>query len=64
MTEKKYIVLTDIKEFTYKNALLTSSQIEQMLQKFDEIVVALTKKYDDANKIAIKKIDLRVALTY
>ncbi len=100
MSEKKYIILTDIKEFTYKNSLLTNSQLESMLQEFDRIVMSAaleynvsivksiwdaylalgqsaqscldfsqkilkqTQLYDDQNKIKIKKIDLRVALTY
>ncbi len=100
MTEKKYIILTDIKEFTYKNALLTNTQIEEMLQVFDEVVMtsadqydisiiksiwdaylaisdsaqnaveftkdilSKTQKYDANHKISIKKMDLRVALTY
>lgn len=45
MTEKKYIILTDIKEFTYKNALLTNQQIEEMLQEFDRIVMTWSEKY-------------------
>jgi hypothetical protein len=46
MIEKKYIILSDIKEFTYKNALLTNLQIEQMLQSFDDIVMLSAQKYD------------------
>jgi len=46
MTEKKYIILTDIKEFTYKNALLTNVQIEQMLQAFDKIVMSSADRYN------------------
>jgi len=45
MTEKKFIILVDIKEFTYKNSLLTNLQIEQMLQSFDEIVMKLAEKH-------------------
>jgi hypothetical protein len=31
MAEKKYVIFTDIKEFTYKNWLLTNRQVEKML---------------------------------
>jgi len=51
MTEKKFIILVDIKEFTYKNSLLTNLQIEQMLQSFDKIVM----KSAEENKVSIVK---------
>jgi uncharacterized protein (DUF697 family) len=46
MTEKKYVILTDIKEFTYKNGLLTNQQIEKMLWAFDDIVMRWAEKYN------------------
>lgn len=100
MAEKKYVIFTDIKEFTYKNGLLTNQQIEKMLWVFDSIVslwawkydisivksmwdaylcladdalsaydftkyiLAETQKYDDKEKIEIKRIALRASITY
>lgn len=100
MSEKKYIIFTDLKDFTYKNTLLTDTQIEKILNKFDLIVknsgknhnVEIIKsigdayfvvgteasaafafsqeilekslEYDEKEKIDLKKISLRVTLTY
>lgn len=99
-TEKKFIIFTDLKEFTYKNALLTDKQIEEILSNFDTIVKASAQKhdiklvksigdayfavsddaknafifseeilkqsqeYDAKQKIDIKKISLRITLSY
>lgn len=99
-TEKKFIIFTDLKDFTYKNALLTDKQIEEILSNFDTIVKASAQKhdiklvksigdayfavsddakkafifseeilkesqeYDAKQKIDIKKISLRITLTY
>lgn len=99
-TEKKYIIFTDLKDFTYKNALLTDKQIEEILSHFDRLVqsaskaydvkliksigdayfavsqnaenaykfaqdiLSESKKYDEKQKIDIKKISLRVTITY
>jgi len=38
MKEKKYIILIDIKEFTYKNTLLTDKQVWEILTTFESIV--------------------------
>ncbi|MCH8518274.1 hypothetical protein LAT59_00715 [Candidatus Gracilibacteria bacterium] len=100
MSEEKYIIFTDLKDFTYKNSLLTSSQIQEILTKFDSFVkeasrkyqvkllksigdayfvisdsaeaaygfsthlLELSKEYDDTQKLDIKKISLRLTLTY
>lgn len=45
MDQKKYVVLTDMKEFTYKNSLLTSKQVEHILKAFESIVLQAAKKY-------------------
>jgi len=99
-SEKKYIIFTDLKEFTYKNTLLTDSQISTILEKFHEIVktwadtygvkiiksiwdayfaisdnaepayrfsneiLSLSQKYDEKQNIALKKISLRITITY
>lgn len=43
--DKKYIIFTDLKDFTYKNALLTDEQIKKILKEFDSLVQAGAKKY-------------------
>lgn len=99
-TEKKYIIFTDLKDFTYKNALLTDKQIEKILSTFDSLVKSAaetydikliksigdayfavsetalgahkfashilteSQNYDATQKIDIKKISLRVTITY
>jgi len=100
MKQQKYIIFTDLKDFTYKNALLTDSQVETILHTFDTIVrksadrhqVKLVKsigdayfsvsetaqnaykfaqdildtsfEYDAKQHIDLKKISLRVTITY
>lgn len=100
MSEKKYIIFTDLKDFTYKNTLLTDSQVAEILSSFDAIIRQASKtyavsviknigdayfiiaekvqnayefaqaileasqSYDAQCKIDIKKISLRVTLTY
>lgn len=46
-SEKKFIIFTDLKDFTYKNALLTDSQIAEILTKFHEVV----QKSSDTHRI-------------
>lgn len=98
--EQHYIIFTDLKDFTYKNSLLTDSQISEILDYFHEIVSKSAKdnhvkivksigdayfsitdkaedaynfwqaiidgalKYDEKQKIDLKKISLRVTITY
>jgi len=100
MSEKKYIIFTDLKDFTYKNALLTDSQISEILGSFEKIVeetaqssniniiksigdayfsvgenpedafyfaqtiLQESQKYDAMQRIDVKKISLRVTITY
>jgi len=100
VTEKKFIIFTDLKDFTYKNALLTSLQIQEMLSRYDQYVreasemfhvkilksigdaylllcedsygayhfaiklIELTEKYDGEQKLDLKKISLRITITY
>lgn len=99
-TEKKYIIFTDLKDFTYKNSLLTDKQLSEILNKFEEVVQKSAKrnniriiksigdaflcvweqavnaytfaseillesqKYDEIQRIEIKKVALRVTITY
>ena len=35
MLEKKFIIFADLKDFTYKNSLLTASQIQEILNNFN-----------------------------
>ncbi len=46
MNTKKYVIFTDLKDFTYKNALLTDGQIEEILWAFEEIVETSAKRYN------------------
>ena len=100
MNNKKFVIFIDLKDFTYKNALLTDMQIEEILTAFEDIVVASadkygltivksigdaylvlwergdnafafsqeilteSRKYDKEQKIEIKKIGLRVTMTF
>jgi len=100
MENKKFIIFTDLKNFTYKNSLLTDTQIGQILTKFESIItssaevhnitlvksigdsylalsdnvndttlfsqeiVKVSQKYDTTQKLDLKKISLRVTLTY
>ena len=100
MSEKKFILFTDLKDFTYKNSLLTSAQIQQILTQFDIYVkeisenynikllksiwdayflvcdnpkdafdfstelLELAEEYDSSHKLEIKKISLRITITY
>lgn len=100
MDNKKFVIFTDLKDFTYKNALLTDIQIEEILSAFEKVVLTAAKKYsvqvvksigdaylalwddgkkvygfsqmilreslkyDETQKIEIKKIGLRITLTH
>lgn len=100
MNQEKYIIFTDLKDFTYKNTLLTDTQVAEILRVFDNIIREAAKKYevsviksigdayfavsetaeaaylfskyilekaqenDAQHKINIKKISLRVTLSY
>jgi class 3 adenylate cyclase len=44
MSEKKYIIFTDLKDFTYKNSLLTDTQISEILSTFQHIVEESAKQ--------------------
>ena len=46
MLEKKFIIFTDLKDFTYKNSLLTSRQIQDLLTQFDTYVKQTSEKYN------------------
>lgn len=46
MNEKKYILLIDIKEFTYKNSLLTNAQVEEILNTFEDIIREYATSYE------------------
>lgn len=46
MNTKKYVIFTDLKDFTYKNALLTDSQIESILSSFEGIVTNSAKRHN------------------
>lgn len=45
MSEKKYIIFTDLKEFTYKNTLLTDTQVAEILQVFETIIHTASAKF-------------------
>lgn len=45
MKQNKYVIFIDIKEFSYKNALLTDFQVEKILKKFEDIVVRDSKAF-------------------
>lgn len=100
MKHEKYIIFTDLKDFTYKNTLLTDTQVAEILSRFDAIIKTAAQKhevkvikniwdayfavaesaqsayqfslailqeaqnYDAQQKIDIKKIGLRVTLTF
>ena len=100
MSQKKFIIFTDLKDFTYKNSLLTAYQIQQILSQFDSSVKKVSEKYnikilksiwdayflisenpqdtylfsvellklaedyDTQEKLDIKKISLRITLTF
>ena len=100
MSDKKFVIFADLKDFTYKNALLTAKQIQEILSEFDRIaqksaqkhevtilksiwdayliladtiesaynfsidLLELSEKYDRTQKLIIKKISLRVTITY
>ena len=46
MSEKKFIIFTDLKDFTYKNSLLTSRQIQDLLTQFDVYVKQTSEKHN------------------
>lgn len=46
MNAKKYVIFTDLKDFTYKNALLTDNQIAEILNNFEQIVQGSAEKYE------------------
>lgn len=98
--KQNYIIFTDLKDFTYKNSLLTDKQITEILEDFHQIVSQAAEKYnvkiiksigdayfsisenvsdaygfsqaiieqsqvnDTKQKIDLKKISLRVTITY
>lgn len=100
MNEKQCIIFTDLKDFTYKNSLLTAHQISEILLHFEKIVretaekygihlvknigdayfwicteietslqfaqeiSTLAEAYDATQRIDLKKISLRITLTY
>jgi len=45
VSEKKFIIFTDLKDFTYKNSLLTSRQVQEILSQFDQYVKEISEKY-------------------
>lgn len=46
MKENRYVIFIDIKEFSYKNALLTDKQVEKILHTFEDIVVQASKAFE------------------
>lgn len=100
MSKKKYIIFTDLKDFTYKNTLLTASQIQAILSEFHRLVQSTSELYgvkvlksigdayfiisenalsaykfstdllraslehDASHKLEIKKLSLRLTVTY
>lgn len=46
MAEKKYIIFTDLKDFTYKTSLLTDKQLENILGIFHDAVSKSAKEHD------------------
>lgn len=46
MDEKQYIIFTDLKDFTYKNSLLTDKQIWEILKIFHDIVTQAANKHN------------------
>ena len=46
MKIEKYVIFTDLKDFTYKNSLLTDAQVEDILWGFEKIVRSSAQKYD------------------
>jgi len=46
MRNKKFVIFVDISDFSYKNALLTDSQVESILKTFESIIFTSAKAFD------------------
>jgi len=46
MSHKKFVIFVDISNFSYKNSLLTDSQVETILSTFENIIFSVSKTFD------------------